>query len=403
MIYAAILGMGTVGSGVYEVLSKNSDAIAKRIGDKLGVKYVVDIRDLSGLPCESVATSDFSLVLNDPEVSIVVETIGGIGVAQDYTRRALLAGKHVITSNKELVAKFGYELLAIAEEKQVNYLFEAAVGGGIPLIHPLIQCLGANEIESIYGILNGTTNYILTRMEVENVSLAEALKEAQSLGYAEQNPSSDIEGIDSANKIAILSSIACGRHIHPSQVEAEGIIGVTPEDIVAARSLGMSLKLVGRYERLADGSVCTYVAPHFVQSGSRLYSVSDVFNCIEVTGNASGKVAFYGSGAGSIPTASAVAADMLDAACNLNRTIYKGLWSSESSLPIGSDGVSCRRFIRAEGALSSAVEIFGGAKPVSGVSGAAFVVPEMSGTEFKKRFARFQEETLVYAVYSILE
>nr|WP_317324448.1 homoserine dehydrogenase [uncultured Flavonifractor sp.] len=314
MVNVAILGFGVVGSGVAEVLATNGSHIDHKVDDLIRLKYILDVRDFPDSPFADKVIHDFSIIENDPEVNIVVETIGGAKVALDFTRRALAAGKSVVTSNKELVAEHGCELLKLAQEKGVSYLFEASVGGGIPIIRPLNQCLAANEIEEICGILNGTTNYILTRMIRAGLSFEAALKEAQQNGYAEQDPTADIEGHDACRKICILSSLAFGRHVYPRQVPTEGITGVSLADVAYADACGKKIKLLGRAIRQADGKVCAYVAPHLVDVENPLSGVEDVFNAIAVRGNAIGDVMFYGRGAGKLPTASAVVADVIDAA-----------------------------------------------------------------------------------------
>ena len=314
MVNVAILGFGVVGSGVAEVLATNGAHIDQKVDDLLRLKYILDVRDFPDSPFADKVVHDFSVIENDPEVNIVVETIGGAKVALDFTRRALMAGKSVVTSNKELVAEHGCELLRLAQEKEVSYLFEASVGGGIPIIRPLNQCLAANEIEELCGILNGTTNYILTRMIRAGLSFDAALKEAQQNGYAEQDPTADIEGHDACRKICILASLAFGRHVYPRQVPTEGITGVTLSDVAYAESCGRKIKLLGRAMRRPGGKVCAYVAPHLVDQENPLAGVEDVFNAITVKGNAIGDVMFYGRGAGKLPTASAVVADVIDAA-----------------------------------------------------------------------------------------
>ena len=314
MVNVAILGFGVVGSGVAEVLATNGPHIDKKVDDLIRSKYILDVRDFPDSPFADKVIHDFSIIENDPEVNIVVETIGGAKVALDFTRRALAAGKSVVTSNKELVAEHGCELLKLAQEKGVSYLFEASVGGGIPIIRPLNQCLAANEIEEIAGILNGTTNYILTRMIRAGLSFDAALKEAQQNGYAEQDPTADIEGHDACRKICILSSLSFGRHVYPKQVPTEGITGVTLADVAYADACGKKIKLLGRAIRRPDGKVCAFVAPHLVDVENPLAGVEDVFNAIAVRGNAIGDVMFYGRGAGKLPTASAVVADVIDAA-----------------------------------------------------------------------------------------
>ena len=288
----AILGFGVVGSGVAEVISENAQSIAHNAAEEISVKYIVDIREFPDSPFASLVTSDFSKVEKDDEVTIVVETIGGCRVAYDYTKRALRAGKSVVTSNKELVATHGHELLAIAKEKNVNYLFEASVGGGIPIIRPITQCLTANELDEVYGILNGTTNYILTSMVQDGAAFDDALKEAQRRGYAEQDPTADIEGYDAARKICILADLSFGKNVDPEKISVKGISGVTLADVEYARRLGCKVKLLGRAHRLPDGRVNAYVSPHLISKTSLLSNVDGVMNGIVVHGNALGEAMF---------------------------------------------------------------------------------------------------------------
>ena len=322
MVNVAILGFGTVGSGVAEVIHKNGSHISQKVANQIDLKYILDIREFPDSIFADKFVKDFSVIENDPEVDVVVETIGGAPIALEYTRRALNAGKSVVTSNKELVATHGYELLQLAQEHNVSYLFEASVGGGIPIIRPISQCLGANELSEITGILNGTTNYILTRMIRAGLSFETALKEAQDNGYAERDPSADIEGADACRKICILASLAFGHHIYPEQVPTEGITHITLSDVAFARSGDMKIKLLGRAIRREDDKVCAYVAPHLVSDESPLANVEDVFNAISVKGDAIGDVMFYGRGAGKLPTASAVVADVMDAAKHLKTRKY---------------------------------------------------------------------------------
>ncbi len=312
MINIAILGHGTVGSGVYDVLQMNADNIGETVGQGINVKYVLDLRDFD-VPYADKFTKDFSVIENDPEISIVAEVMGGVRAAYDFTKRCLLAGKSVCTSNKELVATYGDELLAIAKEKNVNYLFEASVGGGIPIIRPMLQCLAGNKIVEVRGILNGTTNYILTEMNTKGVPFSEALKQAQALGYAEANPTADIEGHDACRKICILSNIAYGDKIEPNEVSCQGINDLSRVDVRAAEELGYVIKLIGRSVRKEDGTCYAYVAPHLICKSSPLAAVNDVFNAIMVVGNATDEVMFYGKGAGKLATASAVVGDIMEA------------------------------------------------------------------------------------------
>ena len=313
MAKIAIMGFGTVGGGVAEVLRRNGEEIRARLGESVELKYILDVRDLSATPYADKAVKDFSVLENDPELDLVVESIGGARVALEFTRRALMAGKHVVTSNKELVASHGRELLDIAREKNVNYLFEASVGGGIPVLRPLTWCLAGNQIQEIAGILNGTTNYILTRMVKGGVSFDAALKEAQARGYAEADPTADVEGLDAGRKICILSDLAWGREVRPEAISVRGISGVDLKDVAIASGAGYRVKLLGRAMRLAGGRQAAFVSPHLVPESCPLAGVDDVFNAIMIRGNAVGDVMFYGRGAGDLPTASAVVGDVVDA------------------------------------------------------------------------------------------
>lgn len=351
MTEVAILGFGTVGSGVAKVLRDNAAEITAGAGGEIRLKYIVDVREMPDSPFAPLMTKDFSVVEQDPGVEIVVETIGGCGVALQFTRRALAAGKHVITSNKQLVAEHGTELLALAKEHGVNYFFEASVGGGIPLLRPLFNDLSGNKILAIKGIVNGTTNYILTAMQRSGVELGDALQEAQRLGYAEANPDSDLDGVDAARKACILADLAWGRELKPEFVKTEGIRAVAFADVQAAQEAGGALKLLCRLIRSKDGTVYAWVAPHFVPGSSMLCHVDEAFNAVIVTGNALGDALFYGTGAGSIPTASAVVGDIIDAA--RHKSAPRGIGWTDEALPLGDpDALPSRWFIRAGGAWS---------------------------------------------------
>ena len=301
MVNVAILGFGTVGSGVAEVLTQNEQSIAKKAKNEISLKYILDIRDFPGSPFEDKLIKDFSVIENDPSVQIVVETIGGTGIAYELTKRALQAGKNVVTSNKELVASYGAQLLKMACDLNLNYLFEASVGGGIPIIRPISQCLAANELDRVSGILNGTTNYILTRMIKAGLSFEAALDEAREKGYAEANPTADIEGHDACRKICILAALSFGRHIYPEQVPTQGITKVTLEDVHFAGDAHCVIKLLGVAEKMPDGRICAYVEPQLVPESHPLAGVEDVFNGIIVKGNAIGDVMFYGQARASCP------------------------------------------------------------------------------------------------------
>ena len=348
MVNVAILGFGTVGSGVAEVLTTNGGLIDHRVDDLVRLKYILDVRDFPDSPYKDCFVKDFSVIENDPELDIVVETIGGAKIALDFTTRALKAGKSVVTSNKELVATHGCELLRLAREHGCSYLFEASVGGGIPILRPLTSCLAANELEQVTGILNGTTNYILTRMIRAGLTFDQALKEAQANGYAEKDPTADVDGHDACRKICILAALAFGRHVYPDQVPTQGIRGVTLEDVAYADSVGYKIKLLGRAIRQPVGKVCAFVAPHLVPGENPLSGVEDVFNAIAVTGNAIGDVMFYGRGAGKLPTASAVVADVIDIAKDLKKDRHNGWEEGAADLVVSADGLSSVWYVRAQ-------------------------------------------------------
>ena len=308
----AILGYGTVGSGVFEIVRSNPEGIARRAGKEIEVKYVLDLRDFPGDPVEEVLVHDFAQIVDDPEVSVIVEVMGGVEPAYSFVKEALLKGKSVCTSNKELVAKHGAELLEIAKQKKENFLFEASVGGGIPIIRPLNQSLTVDEIQEVTGILNGTTNYILTKMRDEGADFADVLADAQARGYAERNPSADVDGYDAGRKIAILTSLAYGMQVDYEDIYTEGITKITKEDIAYANAVGANIKLFGT-SKTVDGKVYAMVAPCMIGRDHPLYVVDDVFNAVLVRGNFLGDVMFYGKGAGKLPTASAVVSDVVDA------------------------------------------------------------------------------------------
>ena len=360
MAKIAIMGFGTVGAGVAEVARMNRDTIAQRLGEEVYVKYILDVRDFAGSPYADRMIKDFSIIENDPEVEVVVESIGGAKVALDFTRRALLAGKHVVTSNKELVATHGRELLEIAREKNVNYLFEASVGGGIPVLRPLFQCLAGNEIEEIYGILNGTTNYILTRMVKGGISFADALKEAQAKGYAEKDPTADVEGIDAGRKICILSDLAWGKEVSPADITMEGISAIHLTDVDIAARAGYRVKLLGRALRLEGGKQAAYVAPHLVREDCPIATVDDVFNGIMIRGNAVGDVMFYGRGAGDLPTASAVMGDVIDAVQHREKRRDLG-WSQGAEL-VRASALPMKWYLRGDFSLEDARTVCGQAE-----------------------------------------
>lgn len=350
MINVAILGYGTVGSGVFEIIRKNNDIINQKSGEKISVKYVLDLREFPGDPVMDVLVHDYNLILNDPDVEIVAEVMGGVKPAYDFVKSALLAGKSVCTSNKELVEKHGPELISIAKDHGRNFFFEASVGGGIPIIRPLIQCITADDINSITGILNGTTNFILTKMCKEGLGFDVVLKEAQDLGYAEKNPSADVDGFDACRKIAILSSLAYGKNVDFSDIYTEGITKISDMDFKYANALGRSIKLFGSAKKVNE-DIYAYVAPMMIDDKHPLYSVNDVFNGILVNGNMLGDVMFYGSGAGKLPTASAVVSDIVDAVRNLNNNI-EIVWTEEKQKIADFKQSEKKFFVRIAGTVS---------------------------------------------------
>ena len=347
MIKVSVLGYGTVGSGVVEVLTTNEDSIAKKVGQEIEVKHILDLRDFPGDPHEAKVVHDFNQIVNDDEVQIVVETMGGVKPAYDFVKASLEAGKSVCTSNKELVAKHGAELIAIAKAKNINFFFEASVGGGIPIIRPINECVTGDVIEEISGILNGTTNYILSKMASEGAQYADVLKQAQDLGYAERNPEADVEGYDACRKIAILTSLAYGKQVDFEDIYTEGITKISATDIKYAKALGASIKIFGSSKKVGD-KIYAKVAPVMIDANHPLYMVNDVFNGIFVKGNMVGDLMFYGSGAGKLPTASAVVGDVVAAAKNLNVNVPI-IWDSEKLELADIKEASQRFFVRLSG------------------------------------------------------
>ena len=396
MVNVAVLGYGTIGSGVVEVLQTNTEVIAQRAGEEIAVKYILDLRDFPGDPNADKIVHDYDIIDKDEDVQVVVECMGGVEPAYTFVKRALLNGRSVATSNKELVAKHGAELIAIAHEKNINFLFEASVGGGIPIIRPLVQCLTADVIEEVSGILNGTTNYMLTRMKEEGISFEEALKEAQEKGYAELHPEADVEGYDACRKITILSSLAFGRQVDYEDIYTEGISKITATDIKYAKAMGQMIKLLA-VSRKVDGSFYAMVSPVLVGPSDPLYSVNGVFNAIFVHGNVLGDAMFYGSGAGKLPTASAVVADVVDEARHLNRSIM-AFWSSKKLELTDISNSSRKFFVRVKGTpeteLAKVQEVFGNVQPVvvADVDGEfGFVTEVMTEAEYKAKAESFGE------------
>ena len=324
MIHVAVFGYGTVGKGVVEVIDRNNDIVSAASGDKVSVKYILDLLDFPGDPNEAKIVHDVNVIISDPEISIICETMGGTGAAYKFTKAALEQGKSVCTSNKELVAKHGAELMKLAKANGCAYLFEASVGGGIPILRTLTTALTAERITQIAGILNGTTNFILTKMEEEGAGFDETLKKAQELGYAEADPTADIEGHDTARKISILADIMSGHFTDSDNVPTTGITGIDKSDIALASKAGFKIRLLGIADRADDDSVSTVVAPFMLSKSHPLAGVNDVFNAIFVTGNMLGETMYYGKGAGKLATASAVVADLIDAARKGSSTMYPG-------------------------------------------------------------------------------
>ena len=388
MINIAVLGYGTVGSGVVEVINTNHKSINKRAGEEIRIKYVLDLRDFPGDPVQEILVHDYETIIHDPEVEIIVEVMGGIEPAHTFVKRALRAGKSVCTSNKALVAKYGPELMEIAREKDINFLFEASCGGGIPIIRALNSSLTADEIDEITGILNGTTNYMLYKMSTEGCGFEAVLKEAQEKGYAEADPTADVEGYDACRKIAILSSLAYGKFLNYEDIYTEGITKITPEDMEYARELGMTIKLLATSRKIGEDSFYAMVAPFLIGQESPLYSVNDVFNGIFVHGNVLGDAMFYGSGAGKLPTASAVVADVVDEARHLHRNIMTN-WTSRPLKLMELEDVKGRFFVRVKGTTVEDVEkVFGNVKVVNlkNLPGEfAFITEEMKQGEYKEK------------------
>ena len=398
MINIAVLGYGTVGSGVVEVIRTNHELINKRAGEEIKIKYVLDLREFPGDPVEEILVHDFEQIVNDPEVKIVVEVMGGTGAAYTFTKRALEAGKSVCTSNKALVAQYGPELMEIAKEKKINFLFEASCGGGIPIIRAINGSITADEIDEVSGILNGTTNYMLDKMITEGADFNTVLKEAQEKGYAEADPTADVEGQDACRKIAILSSLAYGKFLNFENVYTEGITKITPEDMEYAREMGRSIKLLGTSKKLGDDSFYALVAPFLVGQENPLYGVKGVFNSIFVHGNMLGDAMFYGSGAGKLPTASAVAADVVEAAKHLHDTIPNN-WSNEEMILMEPDSVEGRFFVRVtDTSLDEVDKAFGKVEaviePDSLPEEFGFITRLMTQGEYKARVKALGENVL---------
>ena len=393
MIQIAVLGYGTVGSGVVEVINRNQESINKKAGEEINIKYVLDLRDFPGDPVQEKIVHDYEVIVNDPEIKIVVEVMGGTNPAYTFVKRALESGKSVCTSNKELVAKHGVELIKIAKEKNCNFLFEASCGGGIPIIRPLNSSLTADEIDEISGILNGTTNYILSKMTSDGSEFEDVLKNAQELGYAERNPAADVEGWDACRKIAILSSLAFGHHVDFEEIYTEGITKITSADIRYAKAFGATIKLLATSKRIGD-KYYAMVCPVMINGDSPLFSVNDVFNAIVIHGNMLGDAMFYGSGAGKLPTASAVVADVVEMAKNVDKNIPVE-WSSKKLELVDYRSAKNRFFVRVSGTDKTFVEkVFGNVEYIDaqGVTGElGFVTEVMTEEALENKKAAYGE------------
>ena len=384
----AILGCGVVGRGTADLITQNAQHIAARTGKEVTVKYILERRELPDCPYADRLVKDYDVIVNDPEVAVVVEAMGGSHPAYEFSKRALSAGKHVVTSNKEVVANFGVDLLATAREAGVQYLFEASVGGGIPVIHPLAEDLGANTVSSIAGILNGTTNFILTEMFLYGKSFEDALGDAQRRGYAEANPAADIEGLDACRKIAILTAVATGKLVPTDRIHTEGITKIRGLDVALAERLGYAIKLLGRMIRTEVGDLFLMVAPFFVPKASPLYPISDVFNGVLVNGNFVDDVLFFGRGAGAAPTASAMAGDVLHIA--MGGAPYHTAWEAAADCDVTDFAhFTCRRYLALANIDKNAAEVFfGGAELIQTEEGIALLTAEISESELADKLER---------------
>ncbi len=389
MAKLAILGCGIVGSGVREILLRNAAGIERRLGEKLELGYICDIREPEAEADNAQYVQDIAPILEDDEVRVVVETIGGLKPAYDYVCRALDSGRHVVTSNKEMVAQYGAQLLQRAKDHNVCFLFEASVGGGTPIITPIHQCLAANRIHSVAGIINGTTNFMLSRMETAGMDFSAALKEAQDLGYAEtKDPSDDVDGIDACRKISILASLAFGKHIFPENVRARGIRNITPDDMAMAKKLNCSIKLIGWCEQNDNGELSMAVEPMMVRSSDQLSGVNDVFNAVKVEGDMLGEVLFYGKGAGKLPTGSAVVADIIDAMKEGARIHNSLFWKpTEPQTSHHNAGGACEWYLRAESIRD--IEMLPGAVQLSEN---AYAVPNLTEEEARGFLVSHEDE-----------
>lgn len=395
MIQVAILGHGVVGSGVAEILLTHKESLQKKVHEEISIKRILDLRDFPGLSYSDKFTKNFEDIVNDDEIKVVAEVMGGVNPAFDFVKRCLEANKSVVTSNKELVAKKGAQLLAIAKEHNVNFLFEASVGGGIPIIRPLNNCLVANDVDEIAGILNGTTNFILTKMITESMSFKDALKLAQELGYAERDPSADVEGHDACRKICILASLAFGKHVYPDNIHTEGITNISLADVAYANRWGGVIKLIGDVKNTGNGMLDIFVAPMLISEESQLSGIDDVFNGILVRGDATGDVVFYGKGAGKLPTASAVVADIVDCIKHINARKYL-FWSDcDGSNVLPYDESVSAMYVRANGSIKTAQSVFNKITQLHRENAPeneiAFTTGEMKIKEFNEKIKELKE------------
>ena len=387
MVSIAVMGHGVVGSGVVEILLTHKQKLFSRLGEEIYVKKVLDLREFPDSPIADRFTKNFDEIINDLEIRVVVEVMGGLNPSYDYVKRCLKAGKSVVTSNKELVAAHGAELLEIARQENVNFLFEASVGGGIPIIRPMNQCLVANNVDEIAGILNGTTHFILTKMIEDGMQFEDALKLAQDLGFAERNPAADIEGHDACRKICILASLAFGKHVYPDAVHTEGITNITLEDVKFAEKFNCVIKLIGRVKRLPDGKIDIITAPMLVPEKSQLANIDYEFNGIMVRGDCTGDVVFYGKGAGKLPTASAVCADIVDSCMHLKRRRFLYWTDGDGSNIIDVNDSVFKMYLRVNGenAAQKAEEIFGKITAIQDVKRCAILTEAMTLSEFREK------------------
>lgn len=394
MVSIAVMGHGVVGSGVVEILLTHKQKLFAHLGEEIYVKKVLDLREFPDSPIADRFTKSFDDIINDLEIRVVVEVMGGINPAYDYVKRSLKAGKSVVTSNKELVAAHGAELLELARQENVNFLFEASVGGGIPIIRPMNQCLVANNVDEIAGILNGTTNFILTKMIEDGMQFDDALKLAQDLGFAERNPAADIEGHDACRKICILASLAFGKHVYPDAVHTEGITNITLEDVKFAEKFGCVIKLISRVKKLDNGKIDIITAPMLVPNKSQLANIDYEFNGIMVRGDCTGDVVFYGKGAGKLPTASAVCADIVDCCMHLKKRRFLFWADGDGSNIISVDDSVFKMYLRLNGdnAVKKAEAVFGKVSAIEDDKRGAVITEAMTLAQFSEKCAKLSAE-----------